>query len=383
MSSDRLARIGSWIEQRQAQNRMPGAVTVVARRGKLVQFQAHGYADLESRRPMTTDAIFSIASMSKPVAAVAILMLVEEGKLQLADPLERYLPAFRNPQVAVAAPDAPGGLKLIPAARSITIHDLLTHRSGFPGQPSDKRPAAKLWQEGKKHLSSAKTPLADYVDQLATLPLNSHPGTEWRYGDSITVLSSVIEVVSGQTLDRFLQDRLFTPLRMVDTGFRVPAEKLDRATPGYIRKEGKPLTRNYTPTASVPKLLTLSNGLHSTAGDYVRFCQMLLNGGELDGHRFLKPESVALISTPVVDQVPLGFMRNQGFGLTVAVLQPAGIAGLRGAPGTYGWSGARNTFFRIDPKQQIILAIFQQQSPANDTETIYGFQNLVMESVLD
>jgi len=381
LSSEKLAAIGPWLGRLEAENKIPGAVAVVARRGKLVHFEAHGFADLENKRPMRTDAIFAIASMTKPIAAVAALMLMEEGKLQLADPLEKFIPGFRNPKVAVARADAPGGYELVPAVRSITIHDLLTHRPGFPGSPTDERPAARLWRDGKKDLST-RTRLAEYVDRLATLPLNSQPGTEWRYGDGTLVLGRVIEIASGQPLDVFLQDRIFKPLGMVDTDFSVPVEKLDRAAVGYARKAGQPLTRNYTPATVVPQLHSLSGGLYSTAGDYLRFCQMLLNGGELDGHRLLKPETVALVNQPVVDQIPLPFLAGQGYGLAVAVLQPGGKSEAHGSPGTYGWSGARNTYFRIDPQQQIIVAIFQQHSPANDTESTYGFQNLVMDAVL-
>ncbi|HWA25716.1 MAG TPA: serine hydrolase domain-containing protein, partial [Lacunisphaera sp.] len=383
LSSEKLARIGPWLERLQAENKTPGAVTVVARRGQLVHFEAHGFADLENNRPMRTDAIFALASMSKPVAAVAVLLLMEEGKIQLDDPLEKFIPAFRDPRVAVARADAPGGYELIPANRSITIHDLLTHRPGFPGAPVDDRPAVKLWQEGKKGLTSDRATLAEYVDRIARLPLNSQPGTEWRYADGTLVLGRVIEIAADRPLDQFLQERIFQPLGMVDTGFSIPEDKLDRAAVGYARKAGQPLARNYTPAAVVPKLLSLSGGLYATAADYLRFCQMLLNGGELDGHRLLKRESVALMATAVVAEIPLPFLAGQGYGLAVAVLQPGGKSTARGSPGTYGWSGARNTYFRIDPQQQLILAIFQQHSPPNDLESTYGFQNLVMDAVTE
>ena len=170
---------------------------------------------------------------------------------------------------------------------------------------------------------------------------------------------------------------------MIDTGFSIPVEKLNRAASLYARSEGEALSKVRTASSAIPTLLSLSGGLYSTASDYLRFCQMLLNGGELDGHRLLGPKTIELMTTPLVDEIPLPFLSGQGYGLTVAVLQPGGKSGLLGSPGTYGWSGAYNTYFRIDPQEQIVLAIFQQQSPANNQEITYGFQNLVMSAVTE
>jgi CubicO group peptidase (beta-lactamase class C family) len=382
MSAERLGRIAPFVERLQSENKIAGAVTVVARRGQVVQLEAHGYADLESKRPMRTDDIFAIASMTKPIATVGVLMLVEEGRLRLSDPLEKFLPAFRDRKVAVAHSGAPGGYELVPAERSITIHDLLTQCSGFPGEPSDNdRPAAKLWDDGLRSLP-ADPLLADYVDQLATLPLNAQPGAEWRYGDSLDVLGRVVEVVSGKTLDVFLRERIFEPLGMTDTGFNVPAEKLARLVPIYSRRGNGPLVKASS-RATSPRYLSAGGGLFSTAPDYLRFCQMLLNGGVLDGRRLLGRKTIELMTATHVDQIPLPFLRGQGFGLGVAVRSAGGESDLLGSPGTYGWSGAYNTYFRIDPKENLILAIFQQQTPANDLESTYGFQNLVMQALTD
>jgi len=382
MSSERLGRIGQFVERLQAENKIAGAVTVVTRRGQLVQFEAHGFADLESKRPMRTDDIFALASMTKPIAAAAVLMLVEDGRVLLSDPLEKFLPAFRDRKVAVAKTDAPGGYELVPAARSITIHDLLTQRSGFPGQPSDNdRPAAKLWRDGMRSLPSDPL-LKDYVDQLATLPLNAQPGVEWRYGASLIVLGRVIEVVSGKTLDVFLRERIFEPLGMTDTAFNVPAEKLGRLVSIYARRGNGPLVKVSSPATS-PRFFSASGGLFGTAPDYARFCQMLVNGGELDGHRLLGRKTIELMTATHVEQIPLPFLRGQGFGLSVALRSAGGESGVLASTGTYGWSGAYNTYFRIDPQEKIFLGIFQQQSPANDLESTYGFQNLVMQAVTD
>ena len=381
MSSERLERIAPFVERLQSENKIAGAVTVVARNGRLVQFEAHGFADLESKRSMRTDDIFALASMTKPIATVGVLMLVEEGRVLLSDPLEKFLPAFRDRKVAVAKAGAPGGYELEPAGRSITIHDLLTHRSGFPGQPSDNdRPAAKLWRDGMRSLP-ADPLLADYVDKLATLPLNAQPGAEWRYGASTIVLGRVIEVVAGKSLDVYLRERIFEPLGMVDTGFAVPAEKLGRLVPVYARRDGR-LVRTSAGETS-PRFFSASGGLFATAPDYVRFCQMLLNGGVLDGHRLLGRKTIELMTAIDVPQIPLPFLRGQGFGLGVAIRSGNGDSGVMGSAGTYGWSGADNTYFRLDPQEKLILAIFQGQSPANDLESTYGFQNLVMQAVTE
>jgi CubicO group peptidase (beta-lactamase class C family) len=379
MSSERLARVGPFVERLQAENKIAGAITVVARRGLLVQFEAHGFADLESKRPMRTDDIFALASMTKPIATVGLLMLIEEGRVLLTDPLEKFIPAFRERKVAVAKADAPAGYELVPAAHSITIQELLSHRSGFPGEPADRdRPAAKLWREGTRALP-ADPLLADYVNQLATFPLNAQPGAEWRYGASTAVIGRVIEVVSGKTLDVYLRERIFEPLGMVDTAFNVPPEKLARLVPIYSRAGGK-LTKAAAPNTS-PRFLNAGGGLFSTPPDYARFGQMLVNGGTLDGHRLLGRKTIELMASPLVEQIPLSFLPGQGFGLGVAVRSAGGDAGLLGSPGTYGWAGAYNTYFRIDPTENLFFAIFQQQTPANDQESTYGFQNLVMQAL--
>lgn len=380
-SSDRLRRIGAHVEQLQRDNKIAGAVTVVARRGRLVQFEAYGFADVEGKRAMRTDDIFALASMTKPIATVGVLMLVEEGRLLLSDPVEKFLPAFRGMKVAQPQSSAPNGYELVAVERSITIHDLLTHRAGFPGQPSSNRPAVTLRREGLKP-STPESTLADFADNLARLPLDNHPGTEWRYGDSTTLLGRVIEVAAGKTLDVFLRERVFEPLGMTDTAFGVPPEKIGRLASRYSRSPEAQLVKS-SPLPTSTRFFSAGGGLFSTASDYLRFCQMLLNGGELDGRRLLGRKSVELMSAVHVEQIPLGFLRGQGFGLGVAVQLARGDSGLLGSAGTYGWSGAYNTYFRIDPQEKLTFAIFVQQSPANNLEIQYGFQNLVMQALTD
>lgn len=381
MSTERVARIGQFIGRLQAEHKIAGAVTAVARRGKLVEFTARGFADLEARRALRTDDIFAIASMTKPIATVAVLMLLEEQKLLLSDPLEKFIPEFRAPKVAVARPSAPNGYELVSAARSITIHDLLTHRAGFPGQPAGGGPVGDLRREAMRALPQDRT-LAEYVAKLATVPLATQPGAEWRYGDATTVLGRVIEVVSGQTLDVFLSEKIFGPLGMTDTGFVVPEEKRARMVAIYSRSAENFLVKS-APANPSTRFFSAGGGLFSTAPDYVRFCQMLLNGGELGGRRLLSRKSIELMAAAHVEEIPLPFLRGQAFGLGVAVQKAGGDAGVLGSPGTYGWSGAHNTYFRVDPKEQLIFVLMVQQSPANNLETQYGFQNTVMQALVE
>lgn len=268
----------------------------------------------------------------------------------------------------------------MPATRSIAIHDLLTHQAGFPGAPGNSLTASRR-REVLGSLSPDVT-LAEYVARFATLPPDTQPGAEWRYGSATLVLGRVIEVISGKTLDVFLRERIFGPRGMSDTAFELPPEKVARLAAIYSRGTDERLTRNASPATSA-RLYSANGGLFSTAPDYLRFCQMLLNGGELEGRRLLGRKSIELMATEHVPRIPLPFLRGQAFGLGVAVQKEGGDAGLLGSPGTYGWSGAYNTYFRIDPKEQLVFVLMVQQRPANNLETQYGFQNVVMQALAD
>ncbi len=378
MSSERLQRVGAFVERLEAGGQIPGAVTLVARKGKLVRLEAQGYGDLETKRAMRTDDIFALASMTKPIVTVGVLMLLEEHRLLLSDPVEKYLPEFRNPKVAVAKADAPGGYVTVPAQRSITIHDLLIHRSGVA---SANGPGGVVLREAQKTLTDDAT-LAEQVKALALAPLNFQPGAKWEYGASTNLLGRVIEVISGQTLDVYLRERILAPLGMADTGFTVPPEKLSRLAAIYTVSPEKGLTKA-TQQRTDPKFFSATGGLFSTAPDYVRFCQMLLNGGVLDGHRLLSRKTIELMTANHSDPIPLSFLAGQYFGLGVAVQKADGDSGLISSPGTYGWSGAYNTYFRIDPKEQVIMILLVQRSPANNLDLQYGFHNVVMQAVID
>jgi len=378
LSTERLQRVGAFVERLQAEHQIAGAVAAVARRGHLVLLEAHGRGDLAGGRPMRPDDIFAMASMTKPTVAAGVLMLLEEERLLLSDPVEKYLPEFRGAKVAVPRAGAPGGYDLAPLERSVTIHDLLIHRSGLA---TGAGPAAAALREAMRALPGDAV-LADHVKALAGVPLNFQPGAAWEYGPSYDVLGRVIEVVSGEPLDVFLRQRIFEPLRMVDTGFTVPPEKLARVALLYEGSPGGGLQAARRPRTD-SRFFSGGGGLFSTAPDYLRFCQMLLNGGQLDGHRLLSRKSIELMTARHSDPIPLSFLRGQYYGLGVAVQKDDGDSGLLGSPGTFGWSGAYNTYFRIDPKEQVILILLVQRSPANNLDIQYGFQNTVMQAIAD
>jgi len=278
----------------------------------------------------------------------------------------------------VAQAGAPDGFATVAAARSITIHDLLIHRSGLPTAAG---PAAAALREAMRSLPPDAV-LADRIKALARVPLNFQPGSAWEYGSSTDVLGRVIEVISGQPLDEYLRERILAPLGMVDTGFTVPPEKRSRLALIYERSpEGKLVRARQQPPDT--RFFSAGGGLFSTAPDYLRFCQMLLNGGELDGRRLVSRKSIELMTARHSDPIPLSFLRGQYFGLGVAVQKDDGDSGVLSSPGAFGWSGAFNTYFRIDPKEQVVLILLVQRSPANNLELQYGFQNVVMQAIAD
>ena len=384
MSAERLQRVDAFLVRQQAEGKLAGAVTVVARRGQIVHFKAHGLADLETQRAMRPDAIFQIQSMSKPIASVAVLMLLEEGRFLLSDPVANFLPEFRDMKVALAKPDAPDGHVLVPTQRSITILDLLTHRAGFAGVPPSNSAAENLLRKARRALpANGDFTLAQSVQSLASVPLESQPGSVFKYGPSAEVLGRLVEVVSGRPIADFLHDRIFQPLGMTDTSFVVPPEKHSRVVSAYARSAEKSLVK-VRQFALAPRFHSTGGNLFSTPADYLRFCQMLLGGGELDGQRLLGRKTVELMTARQVDALPLAFMAGQHFGLGVAVRNATGESGLIGSAGAYGWSGGFNTYFRIDPQEKLILMLFAQQVfMPPDLELQYGFHNTVMQAIID
>jgi CubicO group peptidase (beta-lactamase class C family) len=361
-SSSRLARIAAWQQTQVDAGTISGAVAAIARNGKVAYLRAVGFRDRVKTIPLAPDAIFWIASMTKPVTSVAAMMLVEEGKLDLAAPVHQYLPELKDMMVAVETKDPVTGkteLAREPRKRPMTVEDLLRHTAGLAsggGQTEVHRLYNSLY--GNAGVFRRDRTLADFVSALARLPLAHQPGEVWEYGPSVDVLSRVIEVASGQPFDRFLETRLFEPLGMVDTGFYVPEAKLSRLIDPPAG--GRPPVWDVT---SPTRLFAGGGGLVSTAADYLRFCQMLLNGGELDGVRILTPATVRRMTTNALPPdvrfagIESSFAGPQGgatWGLGFAIRSDAAWSVVPGAVGSFSWSGIWGTYFWVDPAEQLI-----------------------------
>ena len=362
LSSARLERLAQVIRRDVDQGRMPGAVVMVARRGKLAYYEAFGFADPSARRPMTKDAIFALASMTKPMVAVAALMLNEEGRLLLNDPVSNYLPVLKEMRVATAT-----GTEA--ARRQPTLQDMLRHTAGMSYGNRGDTPLHKLYSS--KLRSAADQTGPQFLDELSKLPLHYQPGTTWDYSYGLDVAALAIEAVTGKRLGEFLHERLFGPLGMVDTGFMVPAAKVGRiARPLAIDPDtGRPPTFREPVT---PWQYDCGGGCASgTAADYLRFAQMLLNKGTLDGTRLLSRKSIEYMTAdhlgPDVDvsrlhEFAVEHIDGFGFGLGVAVRRQTGIAGVPGTPGEFLWSGAQGTMFWVDPKEEMAV-VFLANTP--------------------
>jgi CubicO group peptidase (beta-lactamase class C family) len=358
-SSSRLGRIAAWQQTQVDAGAFSGAVAAIARNGKVAYLQAAGYRDNAKTIPLQADAVFWIASMTKPVTSVAAMMLVEEGKLDLAAPVYRYLPELKDMMVGVEMTDPASGqsrLVLEPQKRPMTVEDLLRQTSGLVYEDGNTA-VHKLYRDsGLYDMGFARdSTLKDFVSRLARLPLAHQPGEVWEYGHSPDVLGRIIEVVSGRPLDQFLDSRLFKPLGMIDTSFWVPPEKLARLVDA-------PVGARIRPDRDVTKPTTMFSGagLVSTAADYLRFCQMLLNGGELDGARILSPATVRRMTTnslPPDIRSASGDMGPRGsvtFGLGFGIRSDAAASLVPGSVGSYSWSGVWGTYFWVDPAEQLI-----------------------------
>jgi CubicO group peptidase (beta-lactamase class C family) len=370
-SARRLARMTSWFEAQTKKGDPSGFVVAIARGGKLAYLQPTGFADHDKKIPMRPDSIFRIGSMSKQITSVATMMLVDEGKLDLDAPVAQYLPELRDMQVVKKDPATGDAilLDLEPPKRAMTVRDLLRNTSGLVyAGPDYADPgfgnAAIHALYGVKAPFRRDKPIAPFVASLGTLPLLHQPGEVWEYSLGYDVLGRVIEVVSGQTFDQFLQSRLFAPLRMVDTGFSVPEDKLARlvAVPG-----AQPPSLSDGDVTKPQTFFSGGGGIVSTAPDFLRFCQMLLNGGELDGVRILKPETVRLMMT---NSLPsdihiagheAGPAYGTGWGLGFAIRTNPDFSLIPGAVGSFNWQGSWGTFFSVDPVQKLILIMMMQR----------------------
>lgn len=387
MSAERLQRLGGALQAYADSGQVAGGVALVARRGRIVHLQAFGMRDREARAPMQTDTIFRIASQTKGVVAVATMMLVEDGKLLLSDPLGKYLPEFRSTTVAV--PRAGGGFDVLKAKRPITIRDLLLHTAGI-GYGTG--PGAEAWKAAGiqgYYFSDRDEPIGATVSRMAALPMDAQPGEQWVYGYSFDILGALIERISGQPLDRFLSERLFVPLGMRDTQFYLPPEQRGRLAAVYGRGPDGSLVRGGADGATGQgayvdgprKSFSGGAGLLSTAGDYARFLQMLLNGGTFEGRRLLSRTTVELMTTDHLGAIP--FQPGVGEGLGFSVVKDAGLRGQHGSVGEFGWGGAYHSTYWVDPREQLVVVYLTQLVPAGDVDDFGRLRALVYQAISD
>ena len=377
MSSERLKRLDTAFQKIIDDKELPGVTVTIARKGKLVYQKSFGFQDREKATPMSNDSIFRIYSMTKPIVSVAAMMLVEEGKLNLAEPISKYIPEFKEMKVGIDSVDANGNATFttVPAKRQITVQDLLRHTSGLTyGAPlNDKTTVQKMYKEAG-------------VGLIAKLPLAYEPGTTYEYSHSTDVLGRVVELASGKSLDEFLRERILIPLKMKDTAFVLPSDKLSRlAEPQPNRETGAKL--ELLDFTKQTRFFAGGHGLVSTAGDYLRFCQMLLNSGELEGTRILGPRTVAyMASNHVGPTIGVGTVWNPGngygFGLGFAVRKELGLAEWPGSVGDYFWGGYAGTYFWIDPKEQLTVTYMSQEINRRNHYRIL-LRDLVYQSLTD
>jgi CubicO group peptidase (beta-lactamase class C family) len=394
LSSERLARLHAGMQQYVDQGRVSGIVTYVARSGRVVDLQAFGKADVESGRPMQKDTIFRIASQTKAFTSVAVMMLVEEGKIGLADPVSRFIPAFEKTTVAVPPPAgavAGSPVSVVPAKRPITIRDLLTHTAGIsygngPAQDQWKAAGIQGW-----YFADRSEPVSAVVERMAALPMDAQPGEKYVYGYNTDVLGVVVEKVSGLTLADFIQKRIASPLGLVDTQFYLPPAQKERLATVYAAKDGK-IERATEPKTGQghyvegPRVgFAGGAGLLSTARDYGRFLQMMLNGGEIDGVRLLSPKTVELMTANHVGQLFAERGPNdagRGFGLGFDVIEDLGKTGQYGSVGAFGWGGAYHTTYWADPKEKLVVLLMTQLLPAGNSDLHARFRALVYQSIV-
>jgi CubicO group peptidase (beta-lactamase class C family) len=381
LSTDRLDRVAQTIRTDVENGRLPGAVVLIARKGRVAYFEAFGFRDKASGAPMGKDAIFRIYSMTKPFTSVAVMMLVEEGKIQLTDPVSGYLPQLTKLQVGVEKLEASGTptLSLVPANREMTIQDLLRHTSGLTYGVFGKSAVKDLYTKGGADAGDHTN--AELVDKLAKLPLHYQPGTTWEYSRSTDVLGRVVEVVSGTTLGRFLEERIFQPLRMPDSSFWVPQAKHGRIAQPLPTDPDTGKDVKLLDVTQPPKYESGGGGGVSTAIDYARFSQMLLDRGRLSGVRLLSRKSVEFMTADQLGEIK--FPRpGWTFGLGFAVRKETGLAGEPGSIGEYNWGGLGGTFFWVDPKEELVV-VWMAQGPGQRTYYRGLLKNLVMQAFVE
>jgi len=381
LSSARLALIERTLRAEVENGRIPGAVVLVARRGRVGYLTSVGMRDPNSKAPMTPDAIFALASMTKPMTSVAAMMLYEEGRLLISDPVSKYLPAMGKMQIGVERTDGSGKttVHLVPVEREMTIQDLLRHTSGLTYNGRGSTAVHKLYPDTAAVRSAGPD---EFIALMAKAPLRFQPGSKWEYSHATDVLGRVVEVVAGASLGAFLDERVWKPLKMTDTGFWVPADKQARLARPFDRDPATGKAPDMREVTMPPKFECGGGCAVGTAGDYARFAQMLLNHGSLDGVRILGPKTVEYMTS---DHLGPNVSRGgdyspgdgYGFGLGFAVRTSSGVASTTGSAGDFHWSGAYGTSFWVDPKEQlVVVTMMVNPSPTR------GHYRLLMRSLV-
>jgi CubicO group peptidase (beta-lactamase class C family) len=399
LSVEKLDRIESMLKEAVAAKHLAGGSALIARHGKIVYLKPVGLRDTQPEAPMTDDTIFRIASMTKPITSVAAMILVEDGKLNLDDPIGKYIPAWREPKVLVINADKTTATS--PAKSPITIHHLLTHTSGITYRFADPPQLGKLYADANIHDGLCERPLTlgANVTRLAQLPLKNHPGQAWEYGLSSDVLARIIEIASGQSFDAFLRQRIFQPLKMDDTAFLVSPDKAARLSALFssynegdiikIRRLGDEFIRKgqliYSatyPTSTQNKYHSGGAGLSCTILDYARFLQMLLSKGQLDGVRILKPETVELMTRNQIGDLLIPFpSHGDAFGYGFGILTDRGKDQDPSAVGSYSWGGLFYTYFWVDPQNDLIGILMTQVHPSDHLKLREEFKKLTYEAL--
>ena len=388
MSSERLERLTEALQGYVDDGQMAGAVAIVVRRGRIAYLEAVGQRDVASASPMGADAIFRIASQTKALASTGVMLLQEEGRLLITDPVGDYLPAFKN--TTVAEPNDEGGYDVVPPRRPITIRDLLTHTAGIS---YGSGPAADKWQEAEItgwYFADRDETVGDVMSRLAALPLDAHPGEAWIYGYNTDILGAMIEEISGQTLGAFLGERLLGPLGMDDTHFFVPLDKVHRLATVYSSTDDGGIERAPDPGHMVGqgayvhgprKSFSGGAGLLSTATDYATFLQMMLNGGTFDGTRVLSRKTVESMTVDHLDGV--AFRSGQGFGLGFSIMENPAALGLPASKGEYGWGGAYHSTYWVDPAEEMVVVYLTQLIPARNIDDHGKLRTLIHQAIID
>jgi len=398
LSSDRLQRVEELITGAIEQEEIAGAVALIARRGRIAFIDAFGMADIDDREPMEVDTLFRIASMTKPVTSLAVMMLYEEGHFFLDDPISKYIPGFSDPQILAASL---GNVETSASETEITIQQLLTHTSGisyrFMSDGSAREAVARLYRDAgvSDGLSETQGQIADLSDKLGGLPLLFEPGSQFAYGLSIDVLGHLVEIISGMTLAEFFHARIFQPLGMQDTHFYLEDDDVERLASVYlssdnggIRELGEdPVDNGYLvysgsyPYGRSRTYFSGGAGLVSTASDYARFLQMFLNGGELEGARLLSPRTVEMMTRNSIGTLMVG--PGLKFGLGFAIVEDPGVSGASMSQGSYYWGGFFNTRFFVDPSEELIGIFMSQRYPRDGGRIRDKFINVVYQAIVD